>query len=183
VKAAVRIGTAAALAVGIALAISWVSGMDETVLAPGGEPMVVFSDHTTRPITAETVVDELASLELGTHIRRVRVSPSLLEIDLLRPDGTDKASVRADVAKLASLALAESDNIQRVFIRVFDEGGTDEAGEAGRGGALLVAATGAKADFSRQELQRLRDGEPMPEAWLADKMRLTETERWARLAP
>ncbi|HZG77201.1 MAG TPA: hypothetical protein VEZ72_15225 [Paenibacillus sp.] len=177
-KAFIRIGTAAALAVGIALLISWIGELDESVLSPGGEPMTVFSDHRTRPLTQETIVDELVDLNLAADIRRVSIGASLLEIDLTAASPTfDAAAVRADIGAVASLALAKSDNVSRVFVRVL------EPAREGRSERLLLALSGAKSEFRETELQRLRDGEAMPDGWLEEKMRLTVTERWRELAP
>jgi len=177
-KAFIRIGTAAALAVGVALSISWIGELDDSVLAPTGEPMAVFSDHRARTLTTDTIVDELVDLGLASNIRRVSMRGALLEIDLTASGaGIDAASVRADMGAVARLALAESDNIARVFVRVL------EPEREGRGQRLLLALSGAKSEFRETELQRLRDGEPMPDEWLDGKMRLTVTERWRELAP
>ncbi|TLS53090.1 hypothetical protein FE782_06900 [Paenibacillus antri] len=177
-KAFIRIGTAAALAVAISLLISWVGELDGSVLSPSGEPMTVFSDRTTGALTPETVVDALVDLGLTAEIRRVSVRSSLLEIDLaLSGEPIDEASIRADMGAVAGLALAKSDNISRVFVRVL------EPEREGSGAKLLLALSGAKSEFSATELQRLRDGEPMPDAWLEAKMRLTATDRWRELAP
>jgi len=177
-KAFIRIGTAAGLAVGIALLISWIGELDGSVLSPSGEPMAVFSDHRTFPLTQETIVDELVELNLSADIRRVSVRASLLEIDLTAAGpAIDPASVRADIGAVAGLALAKSDNVARVFVRVL------EPSREGRSERLLLALSGAKSEFRETELQRLRDGEPMPDGWLEEKMRLTVTDRWRELAP
>jgi hypothetical protein len=175
-RALSKIGVAVALAMGIAMSISWIVGLDRSVVTPNGEPMVVFSDHSTRPMTKETIVDELVGLGLSSDIRRVAIESTVLEVDLAVEAGRVNGTLlENDMGALAKLALAESDNIGRVFIRVM------EKSETASEGALLVALTGGKAEFSDQELQRLRDGERMPSAWLGGKMRLTQTERWREI--
>jgi hypothetical protein len=168
-----RITAAVVLAMGIAMSISWIGGLDRSVVTKAGEPMVVFSDRSTRPMTKETIVDELVTLQLFADIRRVAIEETVLEIDLaIEARRVNGVALENDMGELAKLALAESDNIGRVFIRVMEK--SDVSPE----GALLLALTGGKSEFSEQELQRLRDGERMPPGWLTEKMRLTQTERW-----
>jgi SpoU rRNA methylase family enzyme len=177
VKALGGIGVAVVLAMGIAMSISWISGLDRSVVTPSGEPMVIFSDHRTRPITKETIVDELVALRLSSHIHRVAIETTVLEIDLMVEAGrANRVVVESDMGELARLAIAESDNIGRVFIRVL------EKNESSSGGKLLLALTGGKTEFSEQELQRLRDGERMPSEWMAERMRFMQTERWRDIA-
>jgi hypothetical protein len=172
------IGTAVVLAMGIAVFISWIGALDQSVVRPSGEPMVVFSDHRTRPITEQTVVDELLSLDLKTDIRKVSLDSSMMEIDLaVSPNEFHELSIQEDVASVTVLALAKSENIQRVFIRVLERN-EKMATEKAR---LLLAVTGGKEGFNEQELQRLRDGERMPASWLETKMRRTETQRWREM--
>ncbi|HZG85237.1 hypothetical protein [Paenibacillus sp.] len=169
----VRLGTAVSIAILIALAISWVGELDRSIVAPSGAPAVVYSEHRVRTISEETIVDELSALSLAADIRRVTLRSSMLQIDLeVREGSADPDDVLADVGELAKLALAESGNIARVFIRVL------ESGDRGGGETLLLALAGAKTEFREAELQRLRDGEALPASWLDGKMRLTVTDRW-----
>ncbi|HZG57469.1 hypothetical protein [Paenibacillus sp.] len=172
-RAFIRIGAAIGLSIGVALLISWIGELDGGIATSEGEPVAAFSDHRTRPLTEETIVDELVALGLTADIRRVAVGASMLEVDLAAvPEAADEAAILADMGSLARLALAESDNISRVFVRVL------EPVDGKRGGTLLLALSGAKSEFREADLQRLRDGERMPDAWLSEKMRLTVTERW-----
>jgi len=167
----VRLGSAVSIAIIIALLISWVGELDRSIVAPSGAPAVVYSEHAVRTISEETVVDELSALSLVADIRRVTLRSSMLQVDLeVREGSAEPEAVLADVGELAKLALAESGNIARVFVRVLE---TNDRGEA-----LLIALAGAKTEFREAELQRLRDGESMPAAWLTDKMQLTVTDRW-----
>lgn len=175
-KAVIRIGSAVGLAVCIALLISWIGELDGNLATEEGEPLSVFSNHRTRTLSAETIVDELTALGLNHSLRRVSLHASTLEVDIdLKARRTDEQGVFADMGALASLALAESSNVARVFVRVF------EPERSGTGGGLLMAMTGAKSAFRDTELQRLRDGERMPEEWIRERMRLTVTERWREL--
>ncbi|MCI3920280.1 hypothetical protein MO973_08545 [Paenibacillus sp. TRM 82003] len=175
-KAIGSIGLTIALASGIAMGISWIGGLDPTIVTPEGEPLEVFSERVTRSITRETIVDELVALGLTSGIRRVSVGPTVLEIDLsVRGDAVDPAAVEADLGRLAKLALAESSNIGRIYVRVIET----DSGKAGQ--PFLLALTGGKAEFSERELQRLRDGERIPPEWTREKMRLTVTDRWREL--
>lgn len=172
-----RFGLTAALAAGIAMGLSWIGDLDPSLVTSEGEPLEVFSERRTRLITQETIVDELTSLRLAADIRRVSIGPTVLEIDLaVKPENVDPGEVEADLGTLAKLALAESSNIGRIYVRVLDA-----EGSGGRE-PFLLALTGGKAEFSERELQRLRDGERMPSEWTREKMRLTVTDRWRELS-
>jgi hypothetical protein len=169
-------GAAIGLAVGISFLLSWVGHLDPDLVLPDGEPLVVFSEHRTRPITQETIVDDLAAMHLNVRLTRVAVETSVLEIDLLVQDPLKEGmAAMEEIGRLSAFALAESDNIARVFIRLLEP---DER----RGERLLAAVTGSKSDFTRKELQRLRDGERMPESWLKEKMNFMETDRWREVS-
>lgn len=175
-KAFRNIGTAVILAIGIALTVSWIGELDNSVVTRSGEQMAVFSDHRTRTLTEQSIVDELVELKLSTNIHRVMLGASRLEIDLTVGRAPVKEEeVYSDMATLARLALADSDNIHRVFVRVLVED------DSSRRLSLLLALAGAKDELTDQELQRLRDGEEMTEDWLRKKMLLTETETWRDL--
>ena len=171
-KLFIRISAAVMLSIGIAMLLSLVGELDKNLMLPGGEPLVAFSDHTSKSITQETIVNDLVSLKLRVQLRRVVVETSVLEVDAsVADEQLERETVLEDLGRLAALALGESDNISRVFIRITE---SDRSGKE----SLLVALSGSKSDFSASELQRLRDGEPMPVEWVKEKMRLTETEAW-----
>jgi len=173
-KLFLRISAAVLLSVGIAMLLSLVGELDKNLTLHGGEPLVAFSNHTSKSITQETIVNDLVSLQLRIQLRRVVVETSVLEVDASVPgEPLEREAVLEDMGRLAALALGESDNISRVFIRITE---SDRSGKE----SLLVALSGSKSDFSASELQRLRDGEPMPAEWLAKRMRFTETERWSK---
>jgi len=177
-KSIMKLGPFVAVAVAIALILSWIGELDGGITTDGGEPVSVFSDRRTRTLAPETIVDELISLGLVATPRRVSVKSSVLEVDLEVPTNTNSFNpegVLDDIGALAKLALAESDNISRVIVRV------REASEERGIGRLLIALSGAKTEFRESELQQLRDGEKMPVSWLGEKMRVTETERWKAL--
>lgn len=174
----VAAGSFVGLAVGIAVIVSWIGGLDRGMLNADGEPLVVFSDYRTHVLTEQSIVDELVSLRLETPIRRVSLGRSSLEVDLVfAPGRSNRSSLQSDMMSLVKLAFAQSENVERVYLRVLEA----NRAERNRPGVLLLALAGRRAEFTGQELQRLRDGERMPDVWMKERMRYTETERWREL--
>ena len=134
----IRMAMTAAVSLGIALLISLLAPLD----AERRDPVTTLNPAEPFPsepvfFTDGNLVDYLSRLALYTEIRRVRLSYSVLSVDLASQPDTTADAIYHDLAVLSGFSFDETANMKHLLVRVV-------LPDVRKGEVLLLAATGSR---------------------------------------
>jgi hypothetical protein len=140
----------------------------------------VFSHTREVELSASNIVDFLTRIRLKLPIARVDVSQTMLSVDLrLTQPALEQAVVFGDLYELASSVFTQTDNIDRLFVRVMQR---QDDRTRGAQQYLLVAVEADRGDLRAGETSSGNKlSEPSKEQFVRSHFRLTETDRWNRV--
>jgi hypothetical protein len=156
------------ISIGIVVATAWFPAI---LLKPVEDQRIAF-------VTEDNLVDLIASVPVEMRVRKVKLDHTILSIDLIIAGKTESQVVFHDLYRIAQFAIAQTSNLNRVLVRVFE---TDHNADGSFPRNSLLLST----DMKRNHLDGLNkvkfDKSPNFYRKLMEaKSEITYTERWSQ---
>ncbi len=132
----------------------------------------VFVPAKSVALRDDNLADEMAALSEGMRLLRVRWDHGILSVDVA---ASAPADLWLDAKTLIAFAFMDKNNVGQLLIRYYN-GNNEER-------TLLSSLETRRADWTRDQLERLRPTDLEPGASASERVRTTVTgagERWMR---